>query len=173
MDPQTARANEFHVMHKDEMRHTQAFADAEEWPHDRHFSSEIPKFRKLVESLGLTGLANNTKWNELLTYMRSKKGGVWRPSFRCNCLGTDYISEWDCEWHYHVPLPFIQVRWLELSFREEILKGLLEPVIIDHSEELESLLNSIGFEYEKGAETIRIFGYAPKDRTGFKVPKNA
>ena len=62
--------------------------------------------------------------------------------------------------------------WMELSFREEIRHGLLMPKIVDHFPEIESLLLSIGLDFETSADAIRIYGYAPRDRSGFK-PKEA
>ena len=45
--------------------------------------------------------------------------------------------------------------------------------MIDHSRELVSLLARIGFDFEKGADTIRIFGYAPRDYSGFNPTPEA
>lgn len=143
------------------------FADSELSTSKCPFVSEKPKLAKLVANLGLTGLANNTKWNELLTYMRGKET-EWVPAFRFKCIDTSFISSWDKEWWYHLPYPFIAVYWIDLQFNQPVEKSnLSNPVRIDHSEELITILKNIGFEFEKGKESIRIFGYAPKDYLGW------
>ena len=142
-------------------------------PLDRPFTSEIPKYRKIVAAKGLSGLANDTKWNELLQRMRARDVKQWCPGFRFQCLGSDHISRWDAEWWHHLPFPFISVSWFDLSYREEItIARLLPTKTIDHSAEIETLLSEIGFDFEKGAEAMRIFGYAPRDYTDFKKEPN-
>jgi hypothetical protein len=146
-------------------------ANAEVVRPDRPFVSEIPKLRKIISSEGLAGLANDTKWNELIAAMRSTQEHGWRPDFRFRCVDSEWISGWDGEWCHHLPFPFISVRWLDLRFIEKTHRGrLLSPEIIDHSEAVEKLLTEIGLDYEKGEEVVRIFGYAPRDRTNF-TPK--
>ncbi len=151
------------------MKHHKPLANAEQVHSDRPFVSEIPKLRKLIGSMNLVGLANDTKWNELLTLMRKTNPKDWCPSFRFKCIDSEYVSKWDTEWWHHLPFPFISVHWFDLSFREEIHRGrLLEPEIIDHSKKIDKILSTIGFDYEKGKEIFRIFGYAPKNYREFK-----
>lgn len=143
-------------------------ANAEMVPRDRPFTSEIPKLRKIIAALGLTGLANDTKWNELITAMRNVPIAGWSPAFRYRCVDSDFVSRWDGEWWHHLPFPFISVMWMELRYLEEIHRGrLVVPKVVDHSAEVAGLLGTIGFDYEKGATAFRVFGYAPRDRTGF------
>ena len=135
---------------------------------DQPFVSELPKFHKLIERRGLVSLANNTKWDELINAIRSTPQNSWKPSYRCKCIDSDFVSEWDCEWWYHLPYPFICVQWLDLSFQEDISVGRRLPSkILDHSLQLEALLSRIGLDYEKGLDSIRIFGYAPRDLDDF------
>jgi hypothetical protein len=149
--------------------HKHPKANAELLPQERPFVSEIPKLRKLIAAQGLIGLANDTKWNELLTEMRGIPDEKWCPSFRFRCVDSEFISQWDGEWWHHLPFPFISVLWIELSYHEEIHRGrLLAPEVIDHSAEVSSLLESIGLDYEKGTNAFRVFGYAPRDRKGFE-----
>jgi len=144
-------------------------AQAELIPLDRPFASEIPKFRKIIAAEGLSGLANDTKWNELLKSMRARDVKDWCPGYRWRCIGSDYVSRWDAEWWHHLPFPFISVRWFDLTFREDITIARLLPIkTIDHSAEVQDLLSTIGFDFEKGSEVFRIFGYAPRDYTDFK-----
>jgi hypothetical protein len=122
---------------------------------------ELPKLRSLAATLNLCGLANDTKWNALLTAMRSKS--VWVPSFRYRCIDSDFVSSWDGEWWHHVPMPMISVAWMELRHSEYDYR--LPPRRIDHSRELCELLDEIGFDYAVGEHAIRIFGYSPRDTT--------
>ena len=149
-------------------------ANAEPVYPSKPFVSEIPKLRKLIAAQGLTGLANDTKWNELIEFMRKVPREDWCAGYRYRCFDSGYVSEWDCEWWHHLPFPFISVMWLDLSFIEEIHRGkLISSELIDHSPDLERLLLRIGFDFEKGADTIRIFGYAPRDRDGFRADTEA
>ena len=135
---------------------------------DRPVVSEKPRLRKFIAKENLSGLANDTKWNELIDSIRGVANREWRPSFRFNCIDAEYISEWDCDWSYHLPFPFMSVRWFDLSYIEVRTKGQLLPEEhIDHSKDIEDLLTRIGLDYEKGDDFIRIFGYAPRDRTDF------
>lgn len=123
---------------------------------------EQPKLKALAARLGLTGLANDTKWDELLSTMRSREG--WVPRFRYKCIDSDTVSSWDGEWWYHVPLPMLSVSWLELTYWEQ--DGLIPARRIDHSDELSRLLERIGLDYSVGEQALRIFGYSPRDTTG-------
>lgn len=105
-------------------------------------------------------LANDTKWNELIEYMRCLDG--WRPSYRSKWV-TGHVSEWDTEWFYHLPFPFVGVEWLDLGMHQSISRGrLLDREIIDHTSEFTDLLKRIGFEFEVWSDVVRIWGYAPK-----------
>ncbi|MDB4264918.1 hypothetical protein N9893_02510, partial [bacterium] len=80
-----------------------------------------------------------------------------------------FISHWDTEWWYHLPFPFISVEWLDIGYIQEIPKGrLLKPDTIDHSLWIGDLLKQIRFEYEKGFDFYRIFGYSPKNYDQFE-----
>ena len=130
-------------------------------PANAAHDGEIAKLRRLVARLNLTGLANDTKWDELLTAMRSKT--VWVPRFRYRCIDSDFVSPWDGEWWHHVPMPMISVAWMDLQHFE--FDRRLPPRRIDHGVELCGLLDRIGLDYTVGEHAIRIFGYAPRDTT--------
>jgi hypothetical protein len=122
--------------------------------------------KEIIRS-NLCGLANNTKWNELITYMRDKKG--WLPSWRSKSL-SGFVSDWDVEWHYHLPFPFKLVLWFDIGCHEkEFIGGLDKYKVINHTKELEKLLVQIGFEFEINHDFVRIFGYAPKDYDKFDI----
>ena len=137
--------------------------------HDRPFVSEIPRIRKFVEKEGLVGLANDTKWNELISWARHLQDEGWSPAFRYSCIDSDYISGWDGEWYHHLPYPMISVNWIDLTFLEEVyVARLLPSKVINHREELENKLRDIRFDYVVGEKTIRVFGYAPRVREYFE-----
>ncbi len=154
-------------------QHPKANAEARH-PDRPFFVSSIPKYQKIIADKGLVGLANDARWNELITAIRNMPRDKWCPSFRYKLIDSSYASEWDCEWWHHLPFPFISVLWLELNFTEVVHRGvLLTPEIIDHSDYVDKLLSSIGLDYEKGDEVFRIFGYAPRDRQGLLINKQA
>ncbi|WP_157314669.1 DUF6678 family protein [Chitinibacter sp. GC72] len=113
----------------------------------------------------LGALANNTKWNELISHMRSLDG--WRPSYRSKWV-NGFVSGWDIEWFYHLPLPFVGVEWLDIGLHEHVYRGrLLHPAIVDHSPEILTKLKEIGFEFEARGDVVRIWGYHPKSYEDF------
>jgi hypothetical protein len=125
------------------------------------------ELKRIIAERSLSGLANDTKWNELLNAMRNLSG--WCPSYRVKCVDAELSSQWDTEWFYHLPFPLISVEWLDLTFLEEIRIHRL-PVqieLIDHSHWIEELLKKIGLDYCKGKHQIRIFGYFPRDMSLF------
>jgi hypothetical protein len=135
----------------------------------RSKSSETPnarqKFKRVVEELGLCGLANDTKWDEFISAMRVRP---WHPSYRCKCVGGP-VSDWDAEWYYHLPLPMLSVYWLDVMYLQKVADNCLPPrtEIVDHSSWIEDILEKAGLDYLKGEKMIRIFGYSPKDLTLF------
>ena len=127
--------------------------------------AELTKLRRVVEAKKLGGLANDTKWKELIEscYSMSWKG----PFYRYKCIDCDYVSELDCEWHA-IPYPFMAIEWLDIQFTESVQRGgLLPKENIDHSHEIEDVLHKIGFDYKKGKECFRVFGYAPRNEDDF------
>ena len=122
--------------------------------------NERERLRRLVQQRELCGLANDTKWDELITAMRARED--WRPSYRCKCLDGP-VSDWDAEWFHHVPFPLISVEWLDIEFKQETHRGMLiAPATTDHSPWIEHLLRGAGLDYRKGNTLIRIFGYSPR-----------
>lgn len=119
--------------------------------------------KKIIARRGLVGLANDTKWNELIDAMRERED--WRPAYRTR-LVDGYLSKWEKEWFYHLPFPLISIEWMDLSCQEQIRIHGLPPrdEIIDYSEEMELLLRRIRFDFERGSKTIRIFGYYPRNQ---------
>jgi hypothetical protein len=137
------------------MEFTKPLAEASPSP------EEVVKIRQIIQERQLCGLANDTKWNHLITAMRQREG--WRPSYRCKCV-DGIPSYWDTEWWYHLPFPFMSVEWFDIGFLEETRRGrLIKPEITDHSGWIEALLNENRFDFSKGKDFFRIFGYSPKN----------
>lgn len=133
----------------------------------RHFDqlSERLKLQAVVVARKLGGLANDTKWKELVETCHAMD---WQgPLYRYKCIDSDNISALSGEWHA-VPFPFNAIEWLDMTYAETIRHGVLLLVEnIDHSREIEVMLKKIGLDYKKGKEFIRIFGYAPRNEECF------
>jgi len=136
-------------------------------PHSKSVRFESPddreKAKRVIQQRGLCGLANDTKWDELIYAMRGRQ--EWKPKFRCKHIDLPVYDAWEWEWFYHLPFPMISVEWLDLNFLQETWTYRLPPQkqVTDHSPWIEELLQRIGFDYLKGQSMIRIFGYSPKN----------
>ncbi|WP_241239315.1 DUF6678 family protein [Burkholderia stagnalis] len=106
-------------------------------------------------------LANDTKWNELIAFVRGLNG--WRPSYRSKWV-NGYVTGWDVEWFYHLPFPFVGVEWFEIGLHEQASPG---HEVTDHSALVLGKLAEIGFEFEARDDVARIWGYAPKSYEDF------
>lgn len=125
----------------------------------------LEKIRKQVRIRSLAGASNNSKWNELIAFIREQSD--WHPTYRSKSVFGE-ISDWDVEWFYHLPFPFVGVEWLDIGLKQFIHVGkLLPPKIIDHSSILFGKLQEIGFEFETSNDVVRIWGYLPKNYDDF------
>ena len=122
---------------------------------------EREKLQRVIVDRNLCGLANDTKWNELIGYMRARAD--WRPSYRYKCIDGP-PSGWDVEWFYHLPFPLLSVEWLDIGYLQEIREARLPPrvSVIDHSVWMVPLLQQIGLDFRVGANMVRVFGYYPR-----------
>jgi hypothetical protein len=131
------------------------------------------KLKRVIAKRGLCGLANDTKWDEFLAEMRPRAKGqqCWRFSWRCKSVTGFMQKEWEQEWFYHLPFPFMGVEWLDVFFVEEIRDQRVPSRVdvIDHSPWLEEMLKRVGLDYRKGQCMVRIFGYSPRDLELFDV----
>ena len=110
-------------------------------------------------------LANDTKWNELLQYVRGLDG--WKPSYRSKWV-NGHVSGWDTEWYYHLPFPFVGVEWFDIGLHEHAQSGKqTQSKVIDHSKEFAGVLEKIGFDFEIKDDVARIWGYFPKSYDDF------
>jgi hypothetical protein len=113
----------------------------------------------IIRERGLAGLANDTKWNELINAMRQRRQGEI-PVYRCQCV-DGFISHWDCEWFYHLPFPLLSIEWMDLANPAIDLKR--NATIIEHSRWMVDLLQKIGLDFRVGSGMIRVFGYYPRN----------
>jgi hypothetical protein len=127
--------------------------------------AERAKLRAVATARKLGGLANDTKWKELVETCYAMD---WRgPLYCCKCIDSDYVSALDGEWHA-IPFPLSAIEWLDIYYLESFQHGYLLPLeAIDHSSEIEAALKRIGFDYKKGKDSFRLFGYAPRNEDGF------
>lgn len=119
------------------------------------------KLRRIVVKRGLGGLANDTKWNELIAAIRDRTED--RPGFRYKCIDGP-PSGWNSEWFYHFPFPMLSVEWMNLSCRQSEIEHRLPPriMVTDHFQWLIPLLQRIGLDFQAGTNMIRIYGYTPR-----------
>ncbi len=129
---------------------------------------ERERGRRIVTERGLCGLANDTKWDEFIAAIRGRAPSEWRPSWRFRNV-NGYTSGWDVEWWHHLPPPMHCVEWFDVGYVQLITEHRLPPRIhpVDHSTWLVPLLQQIGLDFEVGRHTIRIYGYAPRNRELF------
>ncbi|WP_321808574.1 DUF6678 family protein [Burkholderia sp. BCC1993] len=110
-------------------------------------------------------LANDTKWNELITFVRDLSG--WRPSYRSKWV-NGHVTDWDVEWFYHLPFPFVGVEWFDIGLNAQ---ASATHQAADQSARVLGKLAEIGFEFEARCEVVRIWGYGPKSYEDFPTAR--
>nr|WP_274050681.1 DUF6678 family protein [Thalassomonas haliotis] len=107
---------------------------------------------------------NETLWVQLIIlngmnlFLKSVNGNHGNRHIDLN----GHISNWDAEWYYHLPFPFVGVQWFDIGTHQEIMNGqLIENEIFDHSEKIIELLNKIGLSFDIAGDFIRVWGYLP------------
>jgi hypothetical protein len=135
-------------------------------PSNQGSDTDYLKLRHIAMERGLGGLSNNTKWRELIERIYTMD---WcGPHYRYKCIDSEQINANNGDWHA-LPQPFMSIEWLDVSYVEEVHNGrLLARTLVDHSNEIEAILQAIGLDYRKGEGCIRIFGYAPRCEAGMK-----
>ncbi|MBQ4880374.1 DUF6678 family protein [Pseudoalteromonas luteoviolacea] len=119
------------------------------------------KLLKEVKTKQLVGLCNNTKWNEILTSFRHNE---WTVSNRSKWI-NGYISEWENDWYYHLPFPFLGVEWFDISYEKYTFKiegGGRHETVTNLKNDILKFIESVGVEYEENESFVRVWGYAPK-----------
>lgn len=125
-------------------------------------ADEREKLKRIIARRGLCGLANDTKWDELISAIRAFTD--WWPGYRYKCVDGPPMN-WDVEWIAHLPFPLISVEWLDIGTQQKIEIHRLprRTEFVDHGDRLEQLIRSIGLDFLRGKEVIRIFGYSPRN----------
>jgi hypothetical protein len=120
---------------------------------------ERAKLQRIIAQRRLAGLANDTKWNELITAMRSRKD--WRPPYRVKCVDGP-ASYWDAEWFYHLPFPLLSIEWIDIVRLQRITTNRLPSSthVIDHSTWIEQILREIGLDYRMDRRCFAFLGTA-------------
>lgn len=122
---------------------------------------DLEQVRKIIKEKNLVGLSNNTKWNELISLIRNNK---WFVSHRSKWV-SGFISDWENDWYYRLPFPFIGVEWMDLEFiKHDFIThgGSTKEVAVCFKIEILSALRDINFEFQASNDFVRIWGYGPK-----------
>ena len=127
-------------------------------------AAELKKLRAVLARRNLTGLANDTKWKELVEAFLAMD---YTPRYQCKRIDGEHVFKPCSEWEA-IPWPATSIEWLDVFFVERRRQGeLLSMHSVDHSSEVEKVLLSVGLDFKKGKECFRVFGYAPRDEHGF------
>ena len=99
-----------------------------------------------MKDKNLSGLMNNTKWNEIRIKMYEyNRNTKWRTID----LNTGHISEWDSEWFYHFSVGgFKTIEYLEIHIENDEMKN-----------EIVEILKKIHVPGEINNTSIFIYGY--------------
>ncbi len=121
---------------------------------------ERNKIREILAQKGLVGVANDTKWSELIPVMKNKKG--WQPQYRTKWIPAGFIGWWNAIWS-HFPFSYMGVEWIDIwTIETQHVGMLLPPKKIDHSAWILENLKAIGLDYEQRGPIIRVWGYHPR-----------
>ena len=112
---------------------------------------------KVITERQMTSCMNNTKWNELVAAITSKKD--FDPPVRMKYLldeeaNSGFSPVW---WNQIKDDGFELIEWLQIqAFKEEHVGRLVNPKITDHTSFIREALekNSIPFEFDDGIFTI-------------------
>jgi hypothetical protein len=100
----------------------------------------------MINDKGLSGLMNDTKWNEIRKAMYEfTRITKWRTKD----IFTGYLSNWDSEWFYHFNLgEYKTIEYLEIQLENEEMKN-----------EIVEILKKIHVPGEITNNSIFIYGY--------------
>ncbi|ALO42783.1 DUF6678 family protein [Pseudoalteromonas phenolica] len=119
------------------------------------------KLLKQIHQKQLVGLCNNTKWNEILTAFRDNQ---WFVANRSKWINGQ-ISQWENDWAYHLPFPFLGVEWFDICYEKvdfHIENGGRHTVVTNLKNEILEFIKNVGVEFEFNNTFVRVWGYAPK-----------
>ncbi|MCL2309085.1 MAG: hypothetical protein FWC42_02255 [Proteobacteria bacterium] len=122
------------------------------------------KVKEELTRRGLGSLMNDTKWRELLAEIDKlpfsppyQRKDVLHPEPEPRVFDTDvwYHGDWTEAIH-----PLYSIEWVRIRPRHLKRVGqLLSPIIVSCEAELERVLQSLGQPYEKGDDSIWVYGY--------------
>ncbi|MEH7549846.1 DUF6678 family protein [Neobacillus vireti] len=123
------------------------------------------KVQTVLNKKQLSSIMNNTKWEQLLKSVKDTL--PFRPSYQVKYVLEDtpypekfeddewYVGDWD-----YGLRPFYTVEWIRVRPRLVKHRGrLIQPEIIDITEEFVSILQKLRIPFVREDNTICIYGY--------------
>ncbi|WP_366915789.1 DUF6678 family protein [uncultured Pontibacter sp.] len=114
----------------------------------------------ILDEKRLVPIMNNTKWQELISAMRSLP--QIEPHVRIKYLHDDvapkhYAPIW---WEQLEQTGLANIEWLEIKAMKESSTGLLAPTLqADYTDLFQEVLDKYGIPHEVEGEIFRIMGY--------------
>ena len=123
-----------------------------------------PKTFAAVKRLGLVSLMNKTKWLEIAGKISEigPNGPIccYKHVAEEHIYGPSHIY-WHEFIHFHTEI----YEWLEIYRNEKISQGaLVNPLVIDHSQQIESILRMVGVQYSLTENGFKVWGYVDPSR---------
>lgn len=125
--------------------------------------------RALLNREGATSLMSYTKWKKTLTALQ------YLPlRYRAKMLLWDEVAEWGRLFYGNIPdnyvemeragpVTLLEIEWLEIHTIEEQHRGVLvDPLKIDHTNEIQSILTEFKVPSTLEGDVIRIHGHLRK-----------
>jgi hypothetical protein len=121
-------------------------------------SKDKLRLKRYVSRNGLSGVLNDTKWNELFELLKPMQGKL---SFLRKDVRDSEVSvqTWDGDFYHNFGL-CENIEWLCISAQLSIHQGvLLSPKIEDYTEELILLVLKSGIPFSRTEEGVKVWGY--------------
>lgn len=112
---------------------------------------DVERSRRYIQREALCPIMNDTKWEELVSAMRSL--GDFTPRYRQKHVRWNDPAEWDAEWYYHLR-PFSVVEWVDIDPVDSRHKP---PT--DHLAEVERALRQASIPFSRKGPYLRVWGY--------------
>jgi hypothetical protein len=106
-------------------------------------SQDVDRTRRFVQREGLWSVMNDTKWEELVSAMRSLAD--FTPRYRQKHVRSPEPASWDREWFYHLR-PFSVVEWVDIDPGPHVAK-------------IEKTLREIHVPFSREGPYLRVWGY--------------
>lgn len=123
-----------------------------------------PRTFSAIQRLGLVSLMNKTKWRELAAKLSElgSNGPVccYKHVAEERIYGPSHVY-----WHEFIDHPTEIYEWLEIHRDEALGRGMLvAPAIIDHSEQIESILREVGVPFSITEWGFKVWGHVDPSR---------